>query len=52
MDGVNAQAVRGLLAPPLAFVLLISGLAHKEWRFVVYVVPVFNVAAAVGAKRL
>lgn len=51
-DGVNTQSVQWLLAPPLAFVLLISGLAHKEWRFVVYVVPVVNVAAAVGAKRL
>ncbi|QRW03751.1 glycosyltransferase family 22 protein [Ceratobasidium sp. AG-Ba] len=35
-----------------AFVLLISGLGHKEWRFVVYVVPMANVAAAVGAQRL
>ncbi|KAG8762839.1 dolichyl-P-Man:Man(7)GlcNAc(2)-PP-dolichol alpha-1,6-mannosyltransferase [Ceratobasidium sp. 423] len=41
-----------LLAPYIAFVLLISGLGHKEWRFVVYVVPMINVAAAVGAKRL
>lgn len=49
---MNVQAVRGLLVPPVAFVLLISGLAHKEWRFVVYVVPMVNVVAAVGAKRI
>ncbi|KAG9096552.1 dolichyl-P-Man:Man(7)GlcNAc(2)-PP-dolichol alpha-1,6-mannosyltransferase [Ceratobasidium sp. UAMH 11750] len=52
LDAATVRAVRGLLAPSVAFVLLISGLGHKEWRFVVYVVPVVNVAAAVGAKRL
>ncbi|KAH8112732.1 alpha-1,6-mannosyltransferase subunit [Phellopilus nigrolimitatus] len=41
--------VRTLLVSPLLFVALISGLAHKEWRFVVYTVPLFNVAAARGA---
>ncbi|KAG9126543.1 dolichyl-P-Man:Man(7)GlcNAc(2)-PP-dolichol alpha-1,6-mannosyltransferase [Ceratobasidium sp. 392] len=46
------RTVRGLLAPYVVFVLLISGLGHKEWRFVVYVVPMVNVAAAVGASRL
>ncbi|CAE6457052.1 unnamed protein product [Rhizoctonia solani] len=41
-----------LLTPYIIFTLLISALGHKEWRFVVYVVPMINVAAAVGAKRL
>ncbi|KAI0309435.1 GPI mannosyltransferase, partial [Amylostereum chailletii] len=36
---------RATLFPALVFVGLISALGHKEWRFVVYVVPVFNVAA-------
>ncbi|PPQ98171.1 hypothetical protein CVT26_003217 [Gymnopilus dilepis] len=39
-----------LLFPPACFVALISNLGHKEWRFVVYVVPLFNVAAARGAR--
>ncbi|KAH8099358.1 alpha-1,6-mannosyltransferase subunit [Cristinia sonorae] len=40
--------IRGLLLPAILFVLALSSLAHKEWRFVVYVVPLFNVAAARG----
>ncbi|KAI0312103.1 Alg9-like mannosyltransferase family-domain-containing protein [Amylostereum chailletii] len=43
---------RATLLPALVFVGLISALGHKEWRFVVYVVPVFNVAAARGARSL
>ena len=41
--------VRVLLFPHLCFVALLSCLGHKEWRFVVYVVPAFNIAAARGA---
>ncbi|KAJ4483563.1 glycosyltransferase family 22 protein [Lentinula aciculospora] len=38
--------IREALVPNIVFVGLISFLLHKEWRFIVYVVPVFNVAAA------
>ena len=44
--------VRSFLLPYLAFIGLISGLAHKEWRFVLYAVPAFNVGAARGATWL
>ena len=41
-----------LLLPFALFVAGLSLLGHKEWRFVVYVVPMANVAAAKGAAWL
>ncbi|KAJ8698693.1 alpha-1,6- mannosyltransferase [Pleurotus ostreatus] len=46
MAPVRRSKIRSAVFPYLTFVLLISCLAHKEWRFIIYVVPVFNVAAA------
>lgn len=40
------RQARTLALPSIAFVSVISAVGHKEWRFVVYVVPVFNIAAA------
>ncbi|KAH9847241.1 Alg9-like mannosyltransferase family-domain-containing protein [Lenzites betulinus] len=44
--------IRGLLVPYIAFIVLLSGVGHKEWRFIIYAVPAFNIAAARGANWL
>lgn len=41
-----------IVLPSLAMVCGMSGLGHKEWRFVVYVVSWLNVPAAVTASYL
>jgi uncharacterized membrane protein YhaH (DUF805 family) len=40
------------LLPALGFVVLYSGLGHKEVRFLFPVLPLFNLLAAVGVNRL
>ena len=45
---LSDSRIRTLLIPPVFFVLLISFLEHKEWRFVVYTIPLFNAAGARG----
>ena len=46
----SRQRVAGLLLPQLSFVALYSILPHKEWRFIVYVIPSFTAVSAVGAS--
>ena len=41
-----------LVVHALSFITFLSFLGHKEWRFVIYVVPLLNVAAARGARAL
>ncbi|KAK8243881.1 alpha-1,6-mannosyltransferase subunit [Phyllosticta capitalensis] len=41
-----------LVAPSVAFVALYSALPHKEWRFVIYVVPALTASAAASASYL
>ncbi|KAF7713913.1 Dolichyl-P-Man:Man(7)GlcNAc(2)-PP-dolichol alpha-1,6-mannosyltransferase [Penicillium ucsense] len=41
-----------LLAPSVFFVALYSAQPHKEWRFILYVVPVLTATAALGAAYL
>ncbi|KAI9463196.1 alpha-1,6-mannosyltransferase subunit [Lactarius psammicola] len=49
---IQDARIRALVQPALLFTLLMSFLGHKEWRFVVYVVPLLNIAAAHGARTL
>ncbi|KAJ7188948.1 glycosyltransferase family 22 protein [Mycena filopes] len=41
-----------LMLPGVVLVAAMSAIGHKEWRFVVYVVPVWNVVAARGVGVL
>jgi len=41
-----------ILVPQLSFVAIYSLLPHKEWRFIVYIVPGLTTVAAVGANRV
>lgn len=41
-----------LLLPLLAYVAILSLLPHKEWRFIIYVIPGFTAIAAAGAASI
>ncbi|KAK9456418.1 Alg9-like mannosyltransferase family-domain-containing protein [Dipodascopsis uninucleata] len=45
---VDRRVLR-ILVPSLCFIGLYSLQPHKEWRFIVYVVPTFVLSAAIGA---
>lgn len=49
---ISDRHIRNVLVAPLSFIALISCLGHKEWRFIIYVVPAFNVAAARTARLM
>lgn len=44
--------VRSLVVPYVTFMLLLSFHGHKEWRFIIYAVPIWNIAAGRGAAWL
>ncbi|KAK2707564.1 dol-P-Man:Man(7)GlcNAc(2)-PP-Dol alpha-1,6-mannosyltransferase-like isoform X2 [Artemia franciscana] len=47
----DRRAIEFLL-PPIGFVLIYSFLGHKELRFIIYVIPLLDLAAAMGCHRL
>jgi alpha-1,6-mannosyltransferase len=49
MNAATRRRSLDLLVPLLGFVALYSCLPHKEWRFIVYVVPGLTAVAASGA---
>ncbi|RYQ87794.1 hypothetical protein Ahy_B09g095334 isoform B [Arachis hypogaea] len=46
------RRVRSYTLPVLAFILLYSKLPHKELRFIISSVPIFNLSASVAANRI
>ncbi|KAI2795003.1 hypothetical protein POX_a01606 [Penicillium oxalicum] len=46
------QPILPLLVPSVLFMALYSAQPHKEWRFIIYVIPVLTATAALGASYL
>ena len=49
LPSTRARAL-ALLIPAIAFVSIYSVLPHKEWRFIVYIVPTLTLVSALGAS--
>lgn len=46
------RRARRIGVPAIVFIAILSGLEHKEWRFISYVVPVLNICAASGLRAI
>ncbi|KAF2088126.1 glycosyltransferase family 22 protein, partial [Saccharata proteae CBS 121410] len=49
---VTDRPSRALIIPSLGFVAIYSALPHKEWRFIMYIIPALTAAASAGATRI
>lgn len=43
---IRDTRIRRLLFPALVYIAIFSALPHKEWRFIMYTIPLFTTAAA------
>ncbi|PVI08018.1 glycosyltransferase family 22 protein [Periconia macrospinosa] len=50
LNAATRQRALDLLIPIFSFVALYSFLPHKEWRFIIYVIPGLTAVAAAGAS--
>ncbi|KAI4354672.1 hypothetical protein L6164_003519 [Bauhinia variegata] len=46
------RRVRSFIFPVLSFILLYSKLPHKELRFIISSIPIFNLSASITASRI
>jgi alpha-1,6-mannosyltransferase len=51
-DWRQGRRLARMWLPLLSFVLLYSLLPHKEWRFIVYIVPLLTAFAAIQADQM
>ncbi|KAF3907192.1 hypothetical protein ABW21_db0209144 [Orbilia brochopaga] len=52
MAGGWQRTVQRIIGPGLGFVAIYSLLPHKEWRFIVYVIPGLTLVAGIGADYI
>ncbi|KAJ3167769.1 dolichyl-P-Man:Man(7)GlcNAc(2)-PP-dolichol alpha-1,6-mannosyltransferase [Irineochytrium annulatum] len=50
-SAINDPRIRRLLLPACTLVAALSVIPHKEWRFVIYLIPLLNLSAAAGLTR-